>query len=294
MPVPADFQFSQSSLQDYVDCPRRFQLRYMQHVAWPAVEAEPQLENERHRKMGELFHRLVQQHILGVPVERLSQMAACSRLGSLELEAWWQNYLKSDLLPKNSNEPRKYFSEFSLIGSLAGANLIAKYDAILISGTPENPSVTILDWKTTRQRSRRAWLAGRLQTRVYLYLITAVGACLNGGTPFTPPQVDMSFWFAGFPDNPERFIYSERQFEEDGIYLNGLIQRIQAAGSQELTTCADLNVCKFCVYRSLCERGVKPGNYEYSENPGQAPGQEDGSTEADLNFDFEQIGEIEF
>ena len=38
--LPPDFHFSQRSLQDYVDCRRRFQLRYLQHLAWPAVEAK--------------------------------------------------------------------------------------------------------------------------------------------------------------------------------------------------------------------------------------------------------------
>ena len=292
--LPQTFAFSQSSLQDYADCPRRFQLRYLQRVAWPAVEAEPQVENERHRKMGELFHRLVHQHILGVPVERLTRMTAGSRLGSPELQAWWQNYLKSEFNARKGFETGKYFPEFSLSGSLRGASLTAKYDAILISGNPDNSSVTILDWKTTRQRARRVWLASRLQTRVYLYLITAAGGSLNGGTPFTPGQVDMFFWFAGFPDNPERFIYSERQFKEDGDYLSDLIQRIQGAESQDFATCANPEACKFCVYRSLCERGVRPGNLWDTDKPEQVPAQDDGSPQMDINFDFEQIAEIEF
>jgi hypothetical protein len=45
--LPLDFQFSQGSLQDYVDCRRRFQLRYLDQLAWPAVEAEPLLEHEQ-------------------------------------------------------------------------------------------------------------------------------------------------------------------------------------------------------------------------------------------------------
>jgi len=63
------FTFSQSSLQDYFDCPRRFQLRYIEHLAWPAVETEPVLENERRQQEGQLFHRMVQQHLVGLPVE---------------------------------------------------------------------------------------------------------------------------------------------------------------------------------------------------------------------------------
>jgi hypothetical protein len=49
---------SQSSLQDYNDCPRRFELRYLQRLAYPAIETEPALENEKHQREGEFFHRL--------------------------------------------------------------------------------------------------------------------------------------------------------------------------------------------------------------------------------------------
>jgi hypothetical protein len=67
MRLPADFRFSPSSLQDYVDCPRRFLLRHVQQVAWPALVAEPALENERRMRLGAAFHRLVRQHFLGIP-----------------------------------------------------------------------------------------------------------------------------------------------------------------------------------------------------------------------------------
>ena len=59
-----NFQFSQANLQDFVDCRRRFQLRYLQHIAWPAIESEPVLENERFLQQGARFHRMIQQHLL--------------------------------------------------------------------------------------------------------------------------------------------------------------------------------------------------------------------------------------
>ena len=57
MPLPANFRFSQASLTDYLDCPRRFQLRYLLEQAWPAVESEPLLERERLAELGRRFHR---------------------------------------------------------------------------------------------------------------------------------------------------------------------------------------------------------------------------------------------
>ena len=102
MTLPTDFQFSQGSLQDYVDCPRRFQLRYVHHLAWPAAESEPALENERHLRQGAAFHRLVHQHVLGLPPEQLSRTVADEAL-----RRWWRNYLAeppADLPPSRYPE----------------------------------------------------------------------------------------------------------------------------------------------------------------------------------------------
>ena len=66
---------SQSSLQDYNDCPRRFELRYLQRLAYPAIETEPALENEKHQREGEYFHRLVQQYFIGIPAEQVAKTA---------------------------------------------------------------------------------------------------------------------------------------------------------------------------------------------------------------------------
>ena len=73
--IPPQFTFSQSSLQDYADCPRRFQLRYLDKLIYPAAETEPALENERHLLEGQLFHRLAQQFILGIPIDKLNPLA---------------------------------------------------------------------------------------------------------------------------------------------------------------------------------------------------------------------------
>ena len=57
MPLPPDFQFSQSSLQDFETCPRRFELRYLQRLSWPAIESEPIQVAERLAQLGADFHR---------------------------------------------------------------------------------------------------------------------------------------------------------------------------------------------------------------------------------------------
>src|SRR3972149_1817661 len=81
---------SQSSLQDYHDCPRRFELRHLQRLSYPAIETEPALENEKHQQEGEYFHRLVQQHIIGIPAEQIGKLANTDNL-----QRWWENYINA-------------------------------------------------------------------------------------------------------------------------------------------------------------------------------------------------------
>ena len=90
MTLPINFHFSQASLADYVDCPRRFQLRYLLEQAWPAVESEPLLERERLAEQGRRFHKLIQQHVEGLSPDILTPPPS-----EPDLARWWQSYLNS-------------------------------------------------------------------------------------------------------------------------------------------------------------------------------------------------------
>jgi hypothetical protein len=281
MPLPPDFHFSQSSLQDFVDCPRRFQLRYLDRIAWPAVQAEPILENERHLLQGELFHLLVQQHLVGVPVQRLTAMAQ----EDVDLASWWQAYLAA----APADLPGERFPEVTLsapLGASGERRLVAKYDLVVL--TPERRAV-IFDWKTSRHRPPRRWLDERLQTRVYSYLLLHAGVDLNDGRPLAAGQIEMVYWFPGFPDRPERFIYSADQATEDEGYLHALVEQIVLLAGDEgifpLTPFEER--CRFCVYRSFCERGTAAGSLDEMDFRDFEP-------EIEVDLDFEQVAEVEY
>ena len=253
MPIAPDFQFSQSSLQDYVDCQRRFQLRYLARQAWPAVEVEPLLDKENFLRQGSVFHRMAQQHILGLPAERVLQAN-----DDPELHRWWRNFVAAGL----DGLPEKRHPEKLLSILLAGEPLIAKYDLIAIE--PGGRAV-IVDWKTSRKKPTRQWLAGRLQTRIYRYLMVRAGATLNDGQPLAPEQVEMVYWFANYPDQAETFTYDAAQFAEDEAYLSDLITTIVAQDDEIFPLTMDERRCRFCQYRSLCARGASPGSMDEEE-----------------------------
>jgi CRISPR/Cas system-associated exonuclease Cas4 (RecB family) len=263
---------SQSSLQDYVDCARRFELRYIQRLSYPAIETEPALENERHQQEGEYFHRLAQQSLVGIPAEQVARLA-----NTPNLQRWWENFSGLNDLKKLSG----LRTEVALSAPLGRVRLLAKYDLI---GQGANDKVYIYDWKTYRRRPKNDWLLTRMQTRVYRALLVQAGAHLNGGRPILPEQVEMIYWFADFPNEPARFPYQADQFKRDWDALSRLAEEIVSASVFPLTE--DRVKCGYCPYRSYCNRGVRAGDGLDVELETEA--------EELFNINFEQIGEIAF
>ena len=263
---------SQSSLQDYNDCPRRFELRYIQGLSYPALETESALENEKHQQEGEYFHRLAQQQLIGIPAEQIGKLA-----NTPNLQRWWVNFL--DL--RGLKALRRFHPEITLSAPLGKFRLLAKYDLI---GLADDGKVFVYDWKTYRKRPKNEWLHARWQTRVYRALLVRASAHLNDGKPFSPEQIEMIYWFADFPSDPARFPYQADQYKRDWDALTRLCEEITTASDFPLTD--DRGKCSYCPYRSYCDRGHRAGEALDAEL----------ETEAQELFDinFEQIGEIAF
>ena len=271
------FIFSQGSLGDYVTCPRRFQLRYLLETAWPAPEMEPIGEMERQLEQGRIFHRLVQQHALGIPVELLT-----AQVKEKNLAEWWQNYLAC---PPPTLPAGKVWSEIGLSTPLGGRRLMARCDRVVIE---QGVRMLILDWKTDRRQPPRERLAQHMQTRVYRYVMAVSGSHLNGGVPPSPSIVEMIYWYAKFPDQVLRFPYSEAQQESDGAYLCGLIEEILSRDRETWTLTDDMRRCRYCRYRSLCKRDVEAGVI------GEAEEMPEPRDPWDFDLELEQIAEVAF
>jgi CRISPR/Cas system-associated exonuclease Cas4 (RecB family) len=279
MPLPSHFQFSQSSLQDFETCPRRFKLRYLQRLSWPGIETEPIHEAERLAQLGADFHRLVQQHLVGLDEEILSRSLAEAEA---ELKVWWRNYL--DHRPLALAEAQT-FPELTLSAPLRGYRLLARFDLLAVQ--PDGIFM-VIDWKTARRKPARDSLARRIQTRAYPYVLTVAGAAYNGGQPIDPATIKMIYWYPQAPDQPEAFDYSAQQFERDEKFLSDLVERIKSAAQEDdFPLVEDRKPCTYCVYRSYCDRGDKAGPLiSLEEEPQEV---------LDVSvLDWDQIAEIQF
>jgi CRISPR/Cas system-associated exonuclease Cas4 (RecB family) len=269
MTLPADFHFSQGSLRDFLACPRRFQLRYIERMVWPAVEAEPYLEREAHLKRGALFHRLAEQKLKGIPSNALAPLAQASGLTE-----WWTAFLQfEDQLPAGES-----LAETTLTARLGKHTLLAKYD-LIIRGTDDK--LNIFDWKTTSIRQKTEVLRDDIQTRLYLLLASITHPGIQ------PKDISMTYWFGAFPGSPEHIPYSTGQQQRDQTDILDLVDGIAQAPRESFILTPDERACHFCVYRSYCERGTDAGISIDLED--------DGLDEHDPeSFDFSQAAEVAF
>jgi len=277
MPVLDTFRFSQSNLQDFIDCPRRFELRHLLHIAWPALESEPIIERENHRRAGELFHQMTHQYFVGVPKDQIVTSGTDEKV-----RTWWDRFCSSETIQKI---PFPRYPEFVLSGLLGGYRLLAKFDLV---SEDSGGNFSIFDWKTQIKLPGKAWLHEKIQTRLYPCLLVMAGKHLNQNEEIMAKKVEMIYWFPEHPQKAVVFKYSAEQFVEDLAFLETLIRRIAGLNLGSFLATDDERKCSFCNYRSYCDRGQRAGNWEDDEF------NLEGEPPLPFDIDFDQIEEISF
>ena len=93
-------------------------------MPWPAPEVEPSLENERTLLLGSDFHKMVQQFLVGIPMERLERLSHRDP----ELTKWWTNFVNH----RPQLDGYTKYHEVALSTQLGDFRLLAKFDLLLL------------------------------------------------------------------------------------------------------------------------------------------------------------------
>lgn len=286
--LPTTFSFSQSSLQAFETCARRFWLAYVERLPWPAVEASPLQEYEDLLRLGAVFHRLVERAEIGMDLELLQH-----RLEP-PLDQWFRAYVQHrprDLPTAHVETERVLSVPFG--SEPTRFRLAAKYDLIAAGSDAQ---VTIVDWKTTRRRTDPSRLRRHLQSIVYPYVLVEASATLPFG-PVPPERVEMLYWFTSAPLQPVRFSYDGAQHAHNRQRLTALLAQI-LAGREEKdfpkildTESNRRHVCGYCVYRSRCNRGTSASDVEEVQDLEDFFSVDE---ESALEFTLDEVEELSF
>ncbi len=268
--LPTDFAFNQQNLQDFEDCYRRFHLRYVEHLEWPAIESEPVLIQERLMELGQTFHTMVQQSLSGVPADVIR-----AGIHDEQLERWWRNFESFDLDLSN----KTFLVEELISVPLADFRLVAKFDLFTID---EKHNILIYDWKTSQKPPIRKNLLAKTQSKVYPFVAVRSSAALTHSDPVGPEKVKMIYWFPEFPEDAVELDYSASQYEKAGQSFTDTINEINTLeGREAFPKTEDRKRCAYCAFRSFCGRGDTPGSNDEDALPISSA-----SDEAfDINFD---------
>ncbi|MFQ5858432.1 MAG: PD-(D/E)XK nuclease family protein [Anaerolineae bacterium] len=240
------FRFSQRSLADYLICPRRFKLRYVDRLIWPAPFSQADQELEALMELGRDFHQAVHQQLVDVDPAELIAGNPDSRLGT-----WWEAF-ETHVLPRlPEGEP---WPEAVLSVPMGDSWLVARFDLLIVSPSGE---ATILDWKTGRLPDRGE-LVRHMQTLVYPFVLAEAGACYNHDRPIRPDCITMAYWYAQAPERFVEFPYSGAAHERNQWELQTLIDEIVGLPADGFPKVDGFGPCRRCNYRAYCGRDVQP------------------------------------
>lgn len=251
---------SRYKLNAFLACQRRFQLRYVTRLAWPTPPNTPSLTTAFER--GERFHRMLEQHFLGLPVTLPAE-------ADERFRRWWRAF---EATPPAIPPGRRY-PEMSLSVPLGEHLLFGRFDLLVLNETEAH----IFDWKTEREPRSAETLAGDLQTRLYLALIAEGSSALGRSVP--PEQIAITYWFANAPERSVSLTYdtpSHLRFWAELTAAVGRIERRLIAPTAIWPLTDNWEECAQCGYRAFCGRHVPPVRLG----------------ESDLSVEEEERGEI--
>jgi hypothetical protein len=248
MLIPDNFCYSQNNLQDFIDCPRRFELRHLLKFDWPAEETRSLQEFEEWMVRGNAFHRYVQGYLNGIP-----DAIILRSISDPILSKWMNSFFA---LSSKFGNSVNWLPEQSFNTKLNSASFTAILDAVMVEN---GQTLHIFDWKTSTKLPRIKTLTERVQTLLYPVILD------QNRKRF--PQISnakyiikMTYWFILFPDRPISFEFDANQIKQNAEKVNNIVASINTCKQDRFPLTQDNVKCKFCNYRSFCGRGTVAGN----------------------------------
>ncbi len=227
------YSLSQSHLQLLSVCPPQFQRRYLEQLGG-LMEPQRQTKTE----WGKNFHQLVQQWVLGLPLE----MTLDQNLDPVEANLLASLKKLIDTVPALHLPPSQRQAEHQKTLLVEDVLLTVVYDLLVLTPTKGE----ILDWKTYAQPQKPQKLNHHWQTKLYLYVLAEV-------SQYQPEQLSMTYWFVQSSEEVKHYTipYSQAQHQATQRELTDLLAQFRqgmAAWQQGRTPLPHRANCERCPY----------------------------------------------
>lgn len=234
---------SQQQIQDFLDCPRRFQLRHLDRLSWPDLPYPPDVEAAFSR--GRLLHRLIERHYLGLNVDR-------AEIADPVVASWWDTFRAHAPVPVSGT----IMTEASLTVPLENHQLRGRFDLVVLDASDGPLTATIYDWKTSKPRDAN-WLRRAWQTRLYLALLAEGGQALPGtdGRRLDSDQISMVYWYLDDPEKPVTVQYSRAWHDENWATIGTTLAALDdSLRTDQWPLTEDWSHCRYCAFQAYCGR----------------------------------------
>lgn len=203
-PPDSLLHLSQSHLTLLETCPPQFQKVFLEQMG-----LLPNPEQQDGFAWGNRFHLLMQQKILGLPIDAIADPTLHHALNAL-IEATpelWQDIPSRWQEAEHSRTLVVQHYLFSVI-----------YDLLILDET----RAQILDWKTYPMPKNTDKIALSWQTRLYLYVLAET-------SDFLPEQLSMTYWFVQLPQRPQRLTipYNQTLHDQTRQDLTRLLSQLE-------------------------------------------------------------------
>lgn len=228
------FRLSQAHLNLLEKCPPYFQKVYLEQLASPNT-----FEQQKKVEWGNLFHLLMQQLELGLPIESLLKENQELQLSIKGLITEISDIFYSEKVINREAEHHRILNYQDYL-------LTVIYDLLV---TYKNKAL-ILDWKTYPQPENPNKLIKNWQTKLYLYVLAET-------SNYQPQDISMTYWFVKLPNRPKSFTinYNEQLHQQTQQDLDNLLTKLDQYLSEYIN-----NNIPFS-HRSNCENNCSYHKY---------------------------------
>lgn len=226
---------SRARLVDFLDCPRRFELRYLRQLAWPTAPLDE--ETAVSRQNGQQFHNLLERHFLHLPTDSDNLPPTIAN--------WYSTFQQSQaMLPAGD-----YLPELTLTVPIGDHFLTGRFDLLV---QEENGRLHLFDWKTGRPRSEAA-LRADWQTRLYLAMVVESGHAIRKA--IAPEKVSITYWYVEESHAPRHIRYDAAWHKRNWAEIEGVVADINGRlSTEEWEQTPNLDHCRRCAYQIYCHR----------------------------------------